>query len=74
VLRRDRILRNHVLELLGALAPHLDRRDLRRAFDGAGVDRAWPEPPHWRDLRPEAPTPYRWPPVRRPDLMLVGGC
>lgn len=48
VLRRDRILRDHLLEFLGAVAPHLDRADLRKAVDGG--ERNWPPPPHWRDL------------------------
>ena len=48
VLRRDRVLRGHLIELLGELAPHLERRDLLRAFDGAAP--AWPEAPRWRDL------------------------
>jgi LysR family cys regulon transcriptional activator len=73
VLRRERILLNHVLEFLRAIAPHLDRRDLRRAFDTRPADTAWPEPPHWRDLHPEAVMPARSPPIRRPELKLVAG-
>jgi len=48
VLRRDRIVRDHVLEFLRALAPHLDRADLRRACDGGAEPPAWPLPPEWR--------------------------
>ena len=50
VLRRDRILRDHLLELIGVLAPHLERAELRKAVDGDDASRTWPEPPHWRDL------------------------
>ncbi len=50
VLRRDRVLRDYALEFIARLAPQLDRRDVRRAFDhGIAVDR-WPEPPQWREL------------------------
>ena len=52
VLRRERVQRNPVLELLGELAPHLERRDLRRAFDEAGHEKTWGAPPRWRDLYP----------------------
>ena len=52
VLRRDRVLREYALEFVARLAPHLDRRDVRRAFDhGIAVDE-WPVPPRWRDLDP----------------------
>lgn len=49
VLPRDRILHNHVLEFLTTVAPHLDRRDLRAAFDRP-QDVVWPEAPLWRLL------------------------
>ena len=49
VLRRDRVLRDYALEFIARLAPQLDRRDVRRAFDhGIAMD-TWPEPPRWRD-------------------------
>ena len=39
-------------EFIARLAPQLDRRDVRRAFDhGIAMD-DWPEPPRWRDLGP----------------------
>lgn len=49
VLPRDRVLHNHVLEFLTTLAPHLERADLRAAFDRP-QDVAWPEAPLWRLL------------------------
>jgi len=50
VLRRDRVLREFALEFIARLAPHIDRRDVRRAFDhGIAVDE-WPLAPRWRDL------------------------
>ena len=49
VMPRDRILHNPVLEFITTLAPHLDRRDLRAAFDRA-QDITWPEAPLWRRL------------------------
>jgi len=52
VLRRDRVLRGHLIELLGELAPHLERRDLLRAFEGAPAQ--WPPAPRWRSLHPAA--------------------
>ena len=61
VMPRDRILHNHVLEFVTTLAPHLDRRDLRAAFDRP-QDIAWPEPPLWRTLHgPASPAPARPP-------------
>ena len=50
VLRRDRLVRDHVLELLSAIAPRLDRAELRQAFDGGREDQVWPTPPNWREL------------------------
>ncbi|MEO6689395.1 MAG: LysR substrate-binding domain-containing protein [Dokdonella sp.] len=50
VLRRNRVLRDYALEFIAQLAPHIDRRDVRRAFDH-GIETAhWPQAPHWRDL------------------------
>lgn len=49
VMPRDRILHNHVLEFVTTLAPHLDRRDLRAAFERP-QDVAWPTAPLWRLL------------------------
>jgi LysR family transcriptional regulator, cys regulon transcriptional activator len=49
VMPRDRILHNHVLEFVTTVAPHLDRRDLRAAFDRP-QDIIWPEAPLWRRL------------------------
>ena len=49
VLPRERVLRDYALELLKALAPQLDRRDLRRVLEG-NADAAWPTPPQWREL------------------------
>ena len=49
VLPRERVLRDYALELLQALAPQLDRRDLRRVLEGnAAAD--WPAPPSWVEL------------------------
>ncbi|MGH8163016.1 MAG: CysB family transcriptional regulator, partial [Rhodanobacteraceae bacterium] len=50
VLPRGRVLRDHALQLLQALAPQLDRHDLRRAVAGH-AEPAWPAPPNWSDLR-----------------------
>lgn len=49
VLPRERVLRDYALELLQALAPQLDRRDLRRVLEG-NAEAAWPTPPAWREL------------------------
>jgi DNA-binding transcriptional LysR family regulator len=48
-LRRDRVLRDYALEFIARFAPHVDRRDVRRAFDGA-EQAQWPLAPHWRDI------------------------
>ena len=37
------------LDLLKALAPQLDRRDLRRVLEG-NADADWPTPPSWVEL------------------------
>ncbi|GAA0716695.1 LysR substrate-binding domain-containing protein [Dokdonella soli] len=50
VLRHDRVLRDFALEFIAQFAPHLDRRDVRRAFDHGVHDGSWPEPPHWREI------------------------
>jgi len=48
VLRGDRVLRDYALELIAALAPQIDRRDVARVVQGA-ASADWPPPPHWRD-------------------------
>jgi LysR family cys regulon transcriptional activator len=48
VLPRERVLRDYALDLVVALAPQLDRRDLRRALEG-NIEPQWPEPPRWAD-------------------------
>lgn len=57
VLKRDRVIRNHVLDFVASLAPHLERRQLVQILkSGAG---AFPPPPTWAertrliDNRPE---------------------
>jgi len=49
VLRRERVLRDYALELLHALAPQLDRRDLRKVLEG-NAEAKWAEPPTWASL------------------------
>ena len=49
VLPRERVLRDYALDLVRALAPQIDRRDLRRVIDG-NQDPDWPEPPTWQAL------------------------
>lgn len=49
VLPRERVLRDYVVELLHAIAPQLDRRDLRRVLEG-NVEPQWPAPPSWVEL------------------------
>jgi DNA-binding transcriptional LysR family regulator len=46
VLPRERVLRDYALELLLALAPQLDRSDLKRAVAGHESP-AWPRAPDW---------------------------
>jgi LysR family cys regulon transcriptional activator len=59
VLRRDRILRRHIVEFITHLAPHLDHQRLRAAANGDDTA-TWPQPPPWRDLHgPTAPKPNR---------------
>ena len=43
---RSRVLRDYTVELLHALAPQLDRHDLRRVLEGNQAA-AWPVPPDW---------------------------
>ena len=50
VLPRGRVLRDHTLHLLQALAPQIDGVDLRRVVaDDTGP--AWPPPPTWQALQ-----------------------
>lgn len=49
VLPRERVLRDYTLSLLTAVAPQLDRTDLRRAVAGTD-DPVWPAPPTWAEL------------------------
>ena len=49
VLQADRVQRDYALDLIAALAPRADRRDLVRVVQGAASP-AWSTPPHWRDL------------------------
>ncbi len=67
VLPRERVPRNYTLSLLSLLAPQLDVRDLRRAFEGT-FDGHWPTAPNWSEREaliasPAAPT--RVTPIRR---------
>ncbi|GAB6197110.1 LysR family transcriptional regulator [Lysobacter xanthus] len=52
VLPRERVLRDYTLSLLTAVAPQLDRTDLRRAVAGTDEPR-WPTPPDWASLQRE---------------------
>lgn len=49
VLPRERVLRDYALELVHALAPQIDRRDLRRVLEG-NQQADWPPPPTWQSL------------------------
>lgn len=49
VLPRERVLRDYTVDLLVALAPQLDRHDLRRVLAGNSPPQ-WPVPPAWTDL------------------------
>lgn len=49
VLPRERVLRDYAVELLHALAPQLDRRDLRQVLEG-NQEPSWPVPPSWVEL------------------------
>lgn len=46
---RARVLRQYALELVHALAPQIDRHDLRRVVEG-NQEADWPEPPGWVEL------------------------
>lgn len=50
LIREDKLLRGYEQAFILALAPHVDRHDLRRAFE-VGEPIAWPAAPHWRALR-----------------------
>lgn len=69
VMPRDRVLHNHVLEFLTTVAPHLDRRELRAAFDRQ--ETAWPEAPLWRLLHRAASAQSAAAPLSRTPLRLV---
>ncbi len=49
VLPRERVLRDYTVELLVALAPQLDRHDLRRVLAGHSEPN-WPAAPTWTEL------------------------
>jgi len=49
VLPRERVLRDYALELVQALAPQIDKRDLRRVLEG-NQEANWPTPPYWEAL------------------------
>ena len=49
VLPRERVQRDYALALLQALAPQLDRRDLRRVLEG-NLEPQWPAAPAWEAL------------------------
>lgn len=49
VLPRERVLRDYALDLVNALAPQIDKRDLRRVMDG-NQEPKWPKPPSWAEL------------------------
>jgi len=49
VLPRERVLRDYTIDLLVALAPQLDRHDLRRILAGNQIAQ-WPAPPTWTEL------------------------
>ncbi|WP_149194909.1 LysR family transcriptional regulator [Luteimonas suaedae] len=49
VIPRGRVLREYALALLHALAPQIDRRDLRRVLEG-NEEPHWPVPPTWTEL------------------------
>lgn len=49
VLRRDRVVRDYTLDFAAALAPQVDRRDLRHLLDGGEHAPAWDAPPWWSE-------------------------
>src|SRR5699024_3537239 len=54
VLRRDRVLRSYILDMVEQFAPHLDRRELQAALNG-DAEPEWPEPPAWHTLEADIP-------------------
>ena len=46
VLPRERVLRDYTLDLVRAIAPQLDRRDIRQALE-LNAEHEWPKPPSW---------------------------
>jgi DNA-binding transcriptional LysR family regulator len=49
VLPRERVLRDYTVDLLVALAPQIDRHDLRRVIAGNSPPQ-WPQAPTWTEL------------------------
>ncbi|GAB2508225.1 LysR family transcriptional regulator [Pseudoxanthomonas sangjuensis] len=49
VLPRERVLRDYALDLVNAIAPQIDRRDLRKVMEG-NQEPKWPHPPSWEEL------------------------
>jgi LysR family cys regulon transcriptional activator len=49
VIPRARVLREYALDLVHALAPQIDRRDLRRVVEG-NQEPDWPAVPNWAEL------------------------
>lgn len=47
--REDRLLRDYALAFILALAPQIDRHDLRRAFEN-NRPAQWPQAPDWQEL------------------------
>ncbi len=50
VLRRDRVLRSYVMDLITQIAPHLHPRDVQAALVG-DAEPSWPIPPAWGEER-----------------------
>lgn len=57
VFKRDRVVRNHMLDLVASLAPHLDRRQIVQVLDAGGgllpATPAWPKRARLIDHHPE---------------------
>ena len=49
VLPRSRVSRDYALELIHAIAPQVDRHDVRRVLEG-NAEADWPLPPTWIEL------------------------
>lgn len=49
VLPRERVLRDYALDLVSAIAPQIDKRDLRKVVEG-NQEAKWPTPPTWEAL------------------------